>query len=401
MTGIVDKSRSHKSGQAISRQKMIDRNRDLIRKQAADILKNTGIDGLKGKKKITIKANDIPNPPIYSDHGEDKFIIHGNDKYNRGQKIPVPPGQGGGGGSGQGGGGGEDSESVLDLILTQEEFLNILFNGLELPNIEKTFFSLISSEYQRAGYTTTGSPTSLNLLKTMENAIGRKVAAEKRGKTTPYIIEEDLRYNLRQPIETAESRAVIFFIMDVSGSITEKMRYASKIYFMLLHLFVTQMYKVVEVQYIQHAERAHVLNYDDFFNKRIDGGTMIAPAYGKMAEIIQEKYNEPSWNIYVSQTSDGEVITAEDVERAFTILQTKVLPKIRHLSYIEFIVSHGWGDSIKRLSDFYTMARLTKNNKIDVVTLDSIRLENESNSGIAESMLKTFTHIYKKRRETN
>jgi uncharacterized sporulation protein YeaH/YhbH (DUF444 family) len=401
MTGIVDKSRSHKSGQAVSRQKMIDRHRDRLKRQASDIVRGSGIDGLSGKKHIIINSDDVPNPPVYDSHGDDKFIIHGNKQFNKGDKIPMPPGKGSGRGQGSGSGEG-DSESVLDMILTQEEFLSILFSGLELPNLEKTFFTLISTEFQRAGYTTSGSPTSLNLLKTMENAIARKVAAEQRGTKAPYIIEEDLRYNLRQPIEMAESRAVIFCIMDVSGSVTDKMRYASKIYFMLLHLFVSQMYKIVEVNFIQHASEAYEMDYDQFFNTTLSGGTMMAPAYHAIRRCIEAKYKEPSWNIYIAQTSDGEVIMDRDVEEAFKVLKLDLLPRIRHLSYLEFIRGYSpySGGSTGQYSERLEKSSMGKSPKISVVTYSGDRIETLSDSQISTDILQIFTHTYKKRRES-
>ena len=231
--------------------------------------------------------------------------------------------------------------------MTQDEILDIFFEDLELPNLVRTTLKETPNKvWRRAGITTAGSPTQINLVRTMRNSYGRRLALQRptlrryRGagsrtrrrrsrrrrsmnrdkivalkeqlaranakrKWVGFIDPIDVRFNsfTEQPVPT--SQAVMFCLMDVSGSMGEREKDLAKRFYMLLHLFLKRRYKKVDVVFIRHTHDAQEVDEQEFFYSRQSGGTIVSTALDKMLEIQKERYATADWNIYAAQASDG------------------------------------------------------------------------------------------------
>ena len=146
--------------------------------------------------------------------------------------------------------------------------------------------------------------------------------------------EVDLKYNNFETYPVPTTCAVMFCIMDISGSMGEKEKDISKRFFMLLYMFLTKQYQKIEIVFIRHHTEAKEVTEEEFFNSRESGGTMVHPALKLMDKIIKERYDQ-NWNIYAAQASDGDVWNKTDADDCYKILNTELLNKIQYMVYIE------------------------------------------------------------------
>ncbi len=150
----------------------------------------------------------------------------------------------------------------------------------------------------------------------------------------PFIDKVDLRYNNRIRVPKPSTRAVMFCVMDVSGSMDEEKKATAKRFFMLLYLFLTRNYEKIEVVFIRHHTVAKEVDEKDFFHSRESGGTVVSSALELMKDIIQERYATNLWNIYGAQASDGDN-WENDSPRCRELLADNILPFVQHFAYIE------------------------------------------------------------------
>ncbi|HXP06822.1 MAG TPA: YeaH/YhbH family protein, partial [Stellaceae bacterium] len=265
------------------------------------------------------------------------------------------------------------------------EFLDMFFEDLELPDlVKKTLKDTTAVDLQRAGYTVTGSPSNLSIPRTMRQSMARRISlkrpklgelealreeiekakargadeeverltlllekSERRSKIIPYIDPLDVRYRRFERVPKPNTEAVMFCLMDVSGSMTEAMKDLAKRFFMLLHVFLIRRYRHVDVVFIRHTSTAEEVDEETFFYSRETGGTVVSTALEKMLEIARARYSTDRWNIYGAQASDGDNYGA-DSSRCVSLLGGEVLPLCQYFSYVE--VGDGTGGSLTGLS---------------------------------------------------
>ena len=261
--------------------------------------------------------------------------------------------------------------------MTQDEILDIFFEDLELPNLVRTTLKETPNKvWKRAGITTSGSPTQINLVRTMRNSFGRRLALHRptkkdiealqadarRGRTgnarqprqdrraqgtnstkanskrkwVGFIDPIDVRFNsfTEQPVPT--SQAVMFCLMDVSGSMGEREKDLAKRFYMLLHLFLKRRYKKVDIVFIRHTHDAQEVDEQEFFYSRQSGGTIVSTALDKMLEIQKERYATADWNIYAAQASDGYTQSG-DARHCVDLLNAAIMPLCQYYAYIEIL----------------------------------------------------------------
>jgi uncharacterized sporulation protein YeaH/YhbH (DUF444 family) len=269
--------------------------------------------------------------------------------------------------------------------LTKEEFLDMFFEDLELPDlVKKSLKETFAVDLQRAGYQVTGSPANLSIRRTMRNSMARRISLrrpkaweldalheaienarargaeeeaerlqleldrlEHRSKIIPYIDPLDVRYNRYERVPRPNTEAVMFCLMDVSGSMTEAMKDLAKRFFMLLHVFLIRRYRHVDIVFIRHTSTAEEVDEETFFYSRETGGTVVSTALEKMLEIARARYSTDRWNIYAAQASDGDNYGA-DSGRCVALLGGEVLPLCQYFAYVE--VGDGMGGSLTGLS---------------------------------------------------
>lgn len=382
MHQFIDRRANPKGKSHGNRQRFLRRARENIKERVDRSVRDRSIqdgDGVPTDgEKVTIPARGLQEPRFFHGPGGNrKHVLPGNKDFVVGDTIPKPQG-----GSGQGGRKASedgDGEDEFSFTLTRDEYLEILFDGLELPDlVEKSTVETETIGTRRAGLTTAGTPNNLNLVRTMRNSLGRRIAlrrptaqAEKdlvaeiemleelpgrtaaqtelleqlqarldvlqrKRKVVGYIDPIDLRFDTHVPEKIRKSRAVVFCLMDVSGSMQEREKDLGKRFFLLLHLFLSRCYEHTELVFIRHTHLAEEVDEETFFYARETGGTIVSTALAKMQEIIAERFPPDEWNIYGAQVSDGENF-GNDSARCKKLLLEDLLPVCQYYAYMEIV----------------------------------------------------------------
>jgi uncharacterized sporulation protein YeaH/YhbH (DUF444 family) len=368
---IIDRRLNPGGKSLANRQRFLRRTKALVQRAVRESLKDRSIKDIDQSGEITIARESVHEPSIRRGPGGDRdHVLPGNREYVEGDRIPRPK-QAGGAGSQAGQGEGEDE---FRFVLTREEYLDLFLDDLELPDLAKRKLTETESEgVRRAGYTTTGSPSSLAIGRTMRNALSRRIALkrpkaeevekldeeidrlermgeaglaqlallrEERARITgrrsriAYIDPLDIRYRRYEPSPKPVAQAVMFCLMDVSGSMTEDMKDLAKRFFALLHLFLTRCYKHVDIVFIRHTDRAEEVDEQTFFYSQETGGTVVSTALETMLAVVSARYRPSDWNIYVAQASDGDNFSSDN-QKATGLMKDAILPLSQYVAYLE------------------------------------------------------------------
>lgn len=157
---------------------------------------------------------------------------------------------------------------------------------------------------------------------------------ERKLSRIPYIDDFDLKFNVNKKEPQPSSKAVMFCVMDVSGSMDQRTKDIAKRFFILLYLFLQRNYEKTEVVFIRHHSTAKEVDEQEFFYSRETGGTVVSSALKLMHEIIDERYPVSEWNIYGAQASDGDNWT-NDSPICHDLLNDRLLPLLQYYCYIE------------------------------------------------------------------
>ncbi len=326
---IVDRAASDRS----RHKKKIDK---AIKDSIKDVVAEESIIGQNGKKKIRIPVRGLKEYRfIYGNNEQNKTVGSGGDhNVKKGQKVGQKRAKQG---QGQGTGKASDQkgDEYYDVEVSLEELAEYLFADLELPDLEKKKFRFVSQEsIKRQGYRFKGIRPRLSKKETLKRKIRRQKMAEKIGTYDPEGDErfpfhkDDLKYHHIKPKTKENSAAVIFFLMDVSGSMSMDRKYLARSFFFLLYQFLNHKYEKVEVVFISHSTEATRVSEDDFFRVGTYGGTIISSALEMENEIIEKEYHPSSWNIYSFYCGDGENWSTDN-EKCLTLFK-----KIKELSQL-------------------------------------------------------------------
>ncbi|WP_424136367.1 YeaH/YhbH family protein [Roseomonas chloroacetimidivorans] len=373
---IIDRRPNPHGKNLENRQRVLARARSAIKQAARNAIDKGTLREVGHDQAVVIPADSLHEPSfrkVFST-GKREFVLPGNREFSAGDKIPRPPGGKGGGGGGSGAGqGGGDGEDSFRFVLTRDEFLDLFFEDLELPDLTKNQITATETVVPvRAGISTDGAPSQIDMARTMRHSMARRIglrrpkpaevlaleaeiaALEGRGDDAgrlavlkaelaniqrrlarvPWIDPVDLRYRRYAQIPKPSARAVVFCLMDVSGSMSEHMKDLAKRFFLLLHVFLERRYKRVELVFIRHTETAEEVDEQTFFTDPRTGGTVVSTALAELVRIQRDRYPKDSWNIYAAQASDGDNYST-DTQRALALLEQDILPIVQHFAYIE------------------------------------------------------------------
>jgi uncharacterized sporulation protein YeaH/YhbH (DUF444 family) len=375
---IIDRRRDPGGKSLANRQRFIRRARALVRRAVREASRTRSVKDMGRGGEISVPADGVREPSFRGadEGGVREHILPGNKKYVEGDLIPRPR-QGAGGSSASPDGEGEDE---FRFALSDDEFLDLFLEDLELPDLAKR--ELMGEEEdtpRRAGYRTSGPPASISVPRTMRNSLSRRVAlgrpsraeieeiealiaelessgeddaallelrarldrVRRRARLVPFIDPLDVRYRRFEGQPKPVARAVMFCLMDVSGSMDEHMKDLAKRFFSLLYLFLNRRYKRVDVVFIRHTHEAKEVDEDTFFYSRESGGTIVSTALEEMARIVKDRYPPTQWNIYAAQASDGDNLP-NDNAKAIALLENVILPMCQYYAYLE--VGHASDD---------------------------------------------------------
>jgi len=383
---IIDRRLNPKSKSLGNRQRFMRRAKADIREAVKDALKKRKVTEVEGSEKISIRSKSVREPQFAHgrDSGNRDFVLPGNKDYKVGDLIPKPQGGGGGGRGGQASPDGSGEDDFV-FTLSKDEFLDLFFEDLKLPNLVKTQLKDLKSPVpQRAGYTTDGPPAKLNRVRTMRRSLARRIAlrrpknedvrrleeelADAEAETPPddfriaeikarlqrlvtlrrtiaYVDPLDLQYNRFERVPKPATQAVMFCLMDASASMTEPLKDLAKRFFMLLHVFLSRHYRDVDVVFVRHTSTASEVDEETFFRGVETGGTVISTALEEMDNIVRDRYSPEDWNIYAAQASDGDNIP-DDMGHCLELVEQKLLPASQYFAYIEVSERPGPGETI-------------------------------------------------------
>ncbi|WP_217540063.1 YeaH/YhbH family protein [Vibrio metschnikovii] len=375
MAQFIDRRLNGKNKSAVNRQRFLRRYKEQIKESVADTVNRRSITNTESGEDVAIPHRDIKEPIFHQGKGGVRERVHpGNDQYIRGDKVERPKG-GQGGGSGEGDAS-QDGEGEDDFVfqISKDEYLDILFEDLALPNLKKNQVNKIKEwKTHRAGFQTAGVPANIAIVRSLQQSLARRTAmtsgkrrlmheleqelenirnsepaqlleerrlkeeiAELRRKidSVPFIDTFDLRFKNYEKRPIPSSQAVMFCLMDVSGSMDQPTKDIAKRFYVLLYLFLTRTYENVEVVFIRHHTQAKEVDEHEFFYSQETGGTIVSSALKLMHDIIQQRYPLGEWNIYGAQASDGDN-WADDSPRCKELLANKLLPECQYYAYIE------------------------------------------------------------------
>jgi len=350
---IVDRAASDRA----RHKKKIDK---AIKESIKDVVAEESIIGQNGKKKIRIPVRGIKEYRfIFGNNENNKTVGSGGDhSLRRGQKIGKKRA---GDAQAQGTGKPSDQEGdeYYDVEVSLEELAEYLFNDLELPDLEKKQFRFVSQEsLKRKGYRFKGIRPRLSKKETLKRKIRRRKMAEKAGTYDPESDErfpfhkDDLKYHHIKPKIKENSAAVIFFLMDVSGSMSQERKFLARSFFFLLYQFLNHKYETVEVVFISHSTQAKRVTEEDFFRVGTHGGTIISSCLDLELGTIEKEYHPNSWNIYTFYCGDGENWSSDN-EKSLDLF--KQIKKVSQLTGYCEINEHykGLADEIDPDDPFY------------------------------------------------
>lgn len=373
---FIDRRLNPKDKSLGNRQRFLRRAREELKRSIRDQIRSGRIADVDAEHTVPMPERGTAEPSFNDDKasGRRQHILPGNRHFSPGDLIPKP-----GQGSGAGAPGNKVSEDDFRFVLSREEVLELFFEDLELPDLVKlNLKEILAFKPRRAGFAATGSPTNVNVGRTMRNSHGRRIALrrpkqaeldailqeiatlesapaggaatrqriaelreeldrlERRRRRIAFVDPVDIRFNRFDARPIPNAKAVMFCLMDVSGSMGEREKDLAKRFFVLLHLFLKRRYERTEIVFIRHTHEAHEVDEDTFFYNTQSGGTIVSTALDEMHRIIEQRYPANEWNIYAAQASDGDNF-ATDSERCIEFLDRRLMRLCQYFAYVEII----------------------------------------------------------------
>ena len=370
---IIDRRRDASGKSLGNRQRFIRRARALVRHAVREASKGRKITDAGRGGEITVPADGVHEPTLRRSGkgGIREYLLPGNKNYIEGDTIERPPSGGGRGGASADGSG----EDEFRFALSDDEFIDLFLEDLELPDLAKRqVMGEEKTQPRRAGYRSSGPPAMISVPRTMRHSLARRIALKrpkpkelqdledrlkeleergnpadldeiqrvkaaiarhaKRSRDIPFIDPVDVRYRRFETEPKPVAQAVMFCLMDVSGSMDEHLKDLAKRFFSLLYLFLSRRYRYVEVVFIRHTHEAKEVDEETFFNSRETGGTVVSTALEEMLRVVADRFPANNWNIYAAQASDGDNLPIDN-EKTVALLKTSILPLCQYYAYIE------------------------------------------------------------------
>ena len=363
---IVDRRLNPGSKSLENRQRFLRRAKALVKGAVKKTSEGRDIKDVLEGGEVSIPLDGMHEPRFRREGGTRDRVFPGNKKFVEGDILPRPDGGRGGRGSQPGEG---DSEDDFRFVLSRDEFVDLFLDDLELPDLAKRKLAEAESHgLQRAGYSTSGSPANISISRTVQLALARRVALRRprpetiaqleaeleecsdqarrseliaeiqalraKAKRIPFIDPIDIRFRRFETVPRPVAQAVMFCLMDVSGSMSEHMKDLAKRFYMLLYVFLTRRYRHVEIVFIRHTDRAEEVDEETFFRGPASGGTMVSSALQAMSDIVKSRFRPADWNIYAAQASDGDNSIADSALTG-RLLTDQILPVSQFFAYLE------------------------------------------------------------------
>jgi len=321
--------------------------RGKVRENLKKHIAHGGMVGKQGKKKVTVPVPTIDLPRFkYGQPGEGV----GQGEGKEGDVVGRAPKDGDDSGSGEAGD--NEGDHTLEVEVTIEELADLLGEELKLPRLDESGKKNIIEEHHRyTGIRTTGPESLRHNKRTFKRALKREISMGHYNPDKPIIIpvREDKRYRARKTFKIEKANAIIFYIMDVSGSMGIDQKEIVRIESLWIDTWLRRNYDGLESRYIIHDAKAKEVDRYEFFHTRESGGTMISTSYSLLTDLIEKC--EPDDNIYVFQFSDGDNWSSEDTNVCIQLLEDKILSAVNLFGYGQVDSPYGSGAYIKDMKN--------------------------------------------------
>jgi uncharacterized sporulation protein YeaH/YhbH (DUF444 family) len=376
MSNFIDRRVNGKNKSAVNRARFLRRYKSQLKRAVGDSVNRRSITDIDSGEQVGIPSRDISEPVFHHGPGGTRDMVHpGNKDFLSGDRVQRPEGgEGSGSGQGKAGQGGQGEDDFV-FNLSRDEYLDLLFEDLELPRMVRNQL-LGTTEFKnvRAGYSADGNPSNIDVVRSLKGAVARRTALGAPHRTRireleeqleallaggagesdiqvvalreeidrlktriaalPFIDTFDLRYQAFAKRPEPTSKAVMVCIMDVSGSMDQVRKNLAKRFFILLYLFLQRNYKKVELVFVRHHTIAQEVDEQEFFYSRETGGTVVSSALNLTDDVLRSRYGGGTWNIYAAQASDGDNWDS-DSALCREIMTERLMPLMRYFAYVE------------------------------------------------------------------
>ncbi len=359
--------REHSDRSAGDRLRHRQKVRQSIRDGIADIIAEESIIGGDRDRIIKVPIRGIKEYRfVYGENAPG--VAQGEGEMEPGQEIGKAPGRVRNGTKA----GNQPGVDYYETDVTLDELIDIMFEDLELPDLERKKLREIESLRisRRKGYRQVGIRVRLDKHRTVKSKIKRKLATQHGAEMSAHearrfpFHEDDLTYRHMITDTKKESNAVVLCIMDTSGSMDTMKKYLARCFFFLLYQFVTTKYRNAEIVFIAHHTEAREVTEEEFFHKGESGGTMISSGFVKALEIIAARYHPSLWNIYAFHCSDGDNF---DSDNETALRHAKELAEICNLV--------GYGEIKPRGTGSYESSMIHLFRRVDSPNFHSLLIE--------------------------
>ncbi len=300
--------------------------REAVRARLPELISGADILGSDGNRTVQV-------PVRFLEHY--RFQLNKPDSRQGAGQGEVKPGdvlrqkQGPGRGGKKGGGGQGEGALEFVLELKVDDIVDWLWEELQLPNLKPKTGAVEQTEYTREGWDRRGARSRLDRRRSLKESIKRR-AVQSGG---PLFSNDDLRFRQLIKRKQPATQAVIFFTLDVSSSMSDQDRQLAKTFFFWVVQGLRRQYDRIEPVFVAHTVEAWEFNEDEFFQVRGTGGTVASRAFGKIAEIVEQRFDPAAYNIYVFYASDGENFS-HDRQAAMQVL-TQLSTHTSFMGYLE------------------------------------------------------------------
>lgn len=384
MAIIIDRRKTaNRDRTSDNRGRLLRRYKGAIKEQLPKILNDRKLlDNIKGGGgTVVLPKRDLSEPQfVYGDGGLTDTVLPGNDRWSEHDHIDKQKG-----GSGdQGGTEGDDGMDDFSIILSREEFINLLFEDCELPFMADTLLHKQTEViHETAGFQVSGSPNRLSVKRSYVNSKARRLSSaviideqiaeaerqladlfhddhEGRVRLTTQLEElrlrktilplfdtTDLRFRCRIDKTVPKTHATMIMIMDNSGSMGEREKTIARKFFILLYLFLDKNYDQIDLRFVSHTSEAKEMLEKEFFETHENGGTIVSSALDLVVDILDgnDTAGTPEalkgggslrgkTNVYVAQVSDGDN-TETDNGTCSELLEDDILPDVNYYAYVQ------------------------------------------------------------------
>jgi uncharacterized sporulation protein YeaH/YhbH (DUF444 family) len=268
--------------------------------------------------------------------------------------VGTPIGRGGDEDSPGAAGDGE-GQHILEVELTLDELAQILGEELALPRIEpKGKANIVEEKDKYTGIRQTGPESLRHFRRTYKKALKRQIASNTYDPHDPMVIpvREDKLYRSWNPIALPQFNALILYLMDVSGSMTDDQKEIVRTESFWIDTWLKSQYDGVTTRYIIHDAVAKEVDEHTFYHTRESGGTRISSAYNLANKLIDEEHSAADWNIYIFHFSDGDN-WGEDNRQCMAMLRDRLLPKCNLFCYGQVESPYGSGEFYRELEEAF------------------------------------------------